>query len=267
MHSTLEAREKEIVDISIVPYNAPEKIIALHEPMVDYLNKHSKYQYKLKLFQSHEKIVDGICNNETSIAMLGPAMAAVANNKCKVEPILMALGLEKKPYFNIIIITADNKIKSLQDLKGKTVGIFKVNTSTYAKTKKMIHDEGIPLSTIKFVIYPKLEDIVLDVLAGKIDAGGIRESTIYNFKYLNLKIIKKSENNPGFAYFAKPGLNKEVIKDFQKIMTTLNVHKNPKTLKITEKWDPEIANGFILPSKEYLKESIEFYNSTKDFYK
>lgn len=259
-----DASKKETYYISIVPFHSPEKILSLYQPMIDYLNKHSQYHWKLKLFENHEMVQEGLCSGKTSLAMLGPAMSAIVYKRCNIEPILLVLGLEKKVSFKVIIITANKDIKSVKDLRGRSVGIFKPNTIARAITKKMISDEGVELSTVRFITYARLEDIIKDVITGELDAGGIREAVLLNLKDIKLNVLATSSDNLGFAFFATPGLNQNVKKEFQKIMTTLNVNKNPNTLNITKKWDLEIANGFILPNKDYVEANIKFFETIKD---
>ncbi|MCX8069228.1 MAG: PhnD/SsuA/transferrin family substrate-binding protein [Thermodesulfovibrionales bacterium] len=265
--STAFASQKDTYYLSIVPFHAPEKILTLYQPMVDYLNKHSKYKWELKLFQSHEAIAKGLCSSETSIAMLSSPMAYVSHQICQVQPVVMVLGLEKKPTFKIVLITARKDITTVKDLKGKTFGIFKPNTIARALSRKMILDEGLQLSDIKFITYSRLEDIVKDVMSGEIDAGGIRESVYLNFKETDIRVFRSSEEYTGFAFFVKNDFNKNVIKDFQRVMTKLNVNKNPETLKITNKWDLEVSNGFVLPNKGYMEDLVKNHELIKDLYK
>lgn len=261
-----QTKPKKVHYLSIVPFHAPEKLIALYQPMIDYLNANSKYHWQLKLFAKHSDVQEALCSGNISIAMLGPLMTSLAYENCSAKPILIALGIDKSPTFKIVLITADKSIQTTKDLEGKTVALFKPYTVAHAATKLMLTKDKVNLSSINFVIYSKMEDIVLEVMTGKVAAGGIRESLYKNVESnLNLRIIRQSENLPGFAFFAKPSLDKKVIADFQNAMTKLNVNKNPRTLAITSKWDLEVANGFVLPDKKHVEKTIDLYQSLKDY--
>ncbi len=84
--------------IGILPYYAPEKIWRLYQPFIDYLNRTTGMSWELKLYHNYDSIISGICNNEVSIAYLGPIPFALAYEKCQVKPLLVVLNNKGKPY-------------------------------------------------------------------------------------------------------------------------------------------------------------------------
>lgn len=255
---------KDTLTLAIVPYYSSEKMFSLYKPMVDYLNKHSQYSWTLKLYPTHEHILNALCNKEITVALVGPIVLSEAHQLCGVNTVLVPLGIEKKVGFKILIVSSSPKIKSLQDLVNKEVGIFKPITIAHGITKKMFQDEGIPIQKIRFIQYSKIDEIVEDVLTGKISAGGIREAVFKKYSGLNLRVLKSSGDIPGFTFVSHPEVDNKIINDFKKVMLNLNINKNKNTLNITKKWDDEVKNGFVTPEKDYLENLLKLHSAVKD---
>lgn len=246
------------INIGIVPFHSPEKIWHLYTPFVDYLNKNTKLNWKLKIYPNHESIKKALCDGEISIALFGPVLAYVANKECNAEPVITALNENGKPDFRIYIITSEKKIKSIKDLKGHKIGLFKPITAANMVTRKMLEDEGLDEGNVKFLIYQSLERIVNDVMTDELKAGGVREMNYISFKNLNIKVLKKSEPVPGFAFMASPQTPVSVKKEFIGALLRLNSIEKSKLKEITSDWDETIRHGFSLPPKNYIKEAERF---------
>lgn len=259
-----DSAAKDTATLAVVPYHSPEKMFSLYQPVIEYLNKHSRYSWTLKLYPTHEHILNGLCNKEISVALVGPIVLSEAHQLCGAFAILLPIGIEKKVGFKILIVSSDTKIKSLKDLVNKDVGIFKPITIAHGITKKMFQDEGIPIQKIRFIQYSKIDEIVEDVLTGKISAGGIREAIYKKYSGLNLKVLKSSGEIPGFSFVSHPEVDSKIINDFKSVMLNLNIHKNKNTLNITKKWDDEIKNGFVIPEKDYLEKVLKIHSTVKD---
>ena len=112
--------------IGIVPYYSPEKIWKLFTPFIDYLNKETNHiKWELRLYHKPKDVIDGLCTGEIDIALFGPIPAAQSYEKCKAKPILVSLGSDGKPSYRGVIITNDQNINSLKDLKGKRFAFLK----------------------------------------------------------------------------------------------------------------------------------------------
>lgn len=251
------AEKPRIHYLAVVPFHAPEKIVHLYTPVINYLNKSTKKKWELKLYPSHNAIAEGICNNEFSVGLFGPLLASKTYELCGTKPLLVALGKDGKPHFRVVLVTADPWVKSVRDLRGKKVGIFKAGTVAHHMTKKFFDDDKIPFDSVEFQEFRKLEDILNEVLTGSLTAGGVRESAYERFKGFNLKNLKTSDPMPGFAFFASPQLDKATQKTFMKALLALKPLKRKTDQSIVEAWDEEIKSGFVLPPERYIEDVIK----------
>ncbi|MEK6698856.1 MAG: PhnD/SsuA/transferrin family substrate-binding protein [Nitrospirota bacterium] len=85
--------------IGIIPFYGPEQIWRLYTPFIDYLNKTTALTWELKLYHSHDSIIDALCSNEIFIALLGPAPLGRAYQKCRTAPLVVSLGRAGKPFY------------------------------------------------------------------------------------------------------------------------------------------------------------------------
>lgn len=250
------------VSIGIIPFYSPEKIWALYQPLIEYLNKTTDIKWELKLFKEHEALVKGICANEVSIAFLGPVPLGRAYEACGVDVLLVALGKDGKSHYRSIIFTADPKIKSLKDLNGKPFPFVKGSTAAHILPAKMLTEEGIEF---KPVFYKSQEKIVQAVLNQEVLAGGVKELIYEKFKSFNLKVLKASEPIPNHAFCASPAIDKKVAEKFKRALLKLKPITNEKDKELVKDWDDEIKNGFILPYDGYLKEVLRLQKWDKKF--
>jgi ABC-type phosphate/phosphonate transport system substrate-binding protein len=256
---TSNASSEEKIYISVVPFHAPEKIWHLYSPLVSYLNKNTDIKWELKLYPNHDAIKDALCSNELSIALFGPILAYKAYQECGASPLIAALNDNGKVNFKVAIVSVDQKIRSLKDLKGHKVGLFKPKTVANWATKKMLADEGLNEGNVEFIVFQSLERISNEILTGSIKAGGIRETNLKTFKNFNLNILKISDPLPGFIFMASPKVSDDVRKKFTNALLKLNPLKNKTDMSTVKEWDEVIKYGFSLPPKDYMQEVEKFY--------
>lgn len=253
------AYSEEKAYISVVPFHAPEKIWHLYSHFIDYLNKNTDIKWELKIYPNHDTIKEALCSNEISIALFGPILAYKTYQECSASPLIAALNENGRINFKIAIVSVDPKIKSLKDLKGHKVGLFKPKTVANWVTRKMLDDEGLNEGNLEFVIFQNLERISNEILTGSIKAGGIRETTLKTLKNLNLNTLKVSDSMPGFVFMASPKISDDIRKKFTNALLKLKPLKNKKDMSTTQEWDEVIKYGFSLPPKDYMQEVEKFY--------
>lgn len=249
--------DNEVI-VSIVPFYSPEKKWHLYSPFIDYLNKNSNIKWHLKIYPDLDAIKKALCDGEVAIALFGPVLAYTAHKECGAEPLILAANEDGNAELKIFIVTADPKIKSIKDLNGRKIGLFKPITVANIMTRKMLDDEGINEENAKFLIYQNLERIFNDVMTGELDAGGIREYNYISFKNLDLKVLKASEPVPGCAFMSSPKTPVSVKKEFSNILLKLNSLGKNKLKEITKEWDEIIKHGFLLPKGDYIKDAERF---------
>ncbi|MGE5892974.1 MAG: phosphate/phosphite/phosphonate ABC transporter substrate-binding protein [bacterium] len=251
--------------IGVVPFYSPEKIWNLYSPMIDYLNKNTGITWELKLYRDHDAIIKGMCTGELSIALLGPVPFGRAREQCEIKPLLVSLGSDGKPAYRSVLITGNDTINSVRDLKGKKIGFFKGSTAAFVLPRKMLDDEGITLDAVQPTYFNSQDRIVEALIKREIDAAGIKQSLFERFQGSQFKILKVSEPLPNFVFCAPSSIDSSVAIAFVKTLRLLNPGSSPAGRKTVEGWDDEIKHGFIVPPTTYLQEAEKLLNWYKKY--
>ncbi|WP_193193674.1 phosphate/phosphite/phosphonate ABC transporter substrate-binding protein [Nostoc sp. MG11] len=92
-----------------------------------------------------------LLSREVDIVFAGPSEYLILNARAKAIPII---AIERSNYHPIIVVRADSKIKSLAQLKNKTIAMRKVgSTSGHLAPTKLLMDAGLdPKTDFKIVM-------------------------------------------------------------------------------------------------------------------
>ncbi len=116
--------------------------------------------------------------------------------------------------------------------------------------------EQIPINRFFF---ESQDRILTKLLAGEIDGAGLKESLFRKFNRPPLRILKVSDPMPNFAFCAKPSWQTPARKAFISALRKLNPAENTLHAEVVKNWDDEIKNGFVLPDKRFLPDSLRLH--------
>jgi len=135
-----------------------------------------------------------LLSGKVDIIFAGPSEYLILNTRAKAIPII---AIQRPDYHSIIVVRADSKVKSLVQLKGKTIAMRKIgSTSGHIAPTKLLIDAGLdPKSEIKIVM---LDDQGVQALKkGEVDAWATASDRYKNI----LEAEKLSEKD--FSVIAK----------------------------------------------------------------
>lgn len=245
---------------AVIPFYSSEKIWAFYSPFIAYLNKSTGAAWELKLYHSHDDLIEGICSGKVSAALLGPVPLGRANNKCGAKPLLAAIGKEGKPVYHSVILTNTPSVTSMKDLKGKKIGFFKGSTAAHILPAKMLKEAGVSMADIQPVFFESQDRIISALLSGEVAAAGVKETLAKKFTNERLKILAVSAPLPNFALSVTPTLPSSARQQLVSSLKRLKPLVNGKDAETMKNWDDEIKNGFITPDKEFLPSVIRVFN-------
>lgn len=250
-------REGRVLTFAVIPFYGPEKIWNLYAPFVNYLNKATGLRWELKLFHNHEEVIAGLCSGEVSIALLGPVPLGIVAKNCGIEPLIVALGRDGRPFYHSVILAPKEGVNDLAGLRGKRFGVFRGSTAAHILPIKMLREAGVAEKDITLIFYPNQEDILKAVVSGEVAAGGVKESLYLKFKDASLKALKISDPVPQFAFSAAPSLGRKAKLRFINALLGLKPRAKDKHRRLVKDWDDEIKNGFVLPSDSFLDDVMK----------
>ena len=171
-----------------------------YKPVFNGITQHYGIHFDIKAGSSYAAVVEGLCNNQADIAWLGASTYGEANKKCGVD--LLAVDVKKgnASYYSGIFTRKDNGIKSITDLKGKSMAFGSTHsTSSFNFPVAMLIADGVdPVKDLNRVIIAGSHSASLAALAeGKVDAAAASYNSFG-------KAVKKGAIDPSkFAPLAK----------------------------------------------------------------
>lgn len=117
---------------AIIPSENASGVTERFGPFVDYLSKEIGIPVKLRIAQDYAAIIEGQRAGQIQIASYGPASFARAiMTGAKIEPFAIEVNQGGvKGYYSVFYVKKDSPFKSIQDLKGKNLGLVDPNSTS-----------------------------------------------------------------------------------------------------------------------------------------
>jgi phosphonate transport system substrate-binding protein len=232
--NAVSAEEFKVIRFGLIPSEDADKLIADSQPFIKALEKEIGMPIKPYVALDYSAVIEALKSDKLEIAFLGPASYVLAKDKvgCQIEAVargIMALT-GKSSYQGYIITQANNPIKDLQDLKGKSFAfVDPASTSGNFVPRYVFDKKGIdPEKDFKTVYYSGTHQAsLIAVKEGKVDAAGVA-SEVYDLaiqkgqmKASDLKVIYRSDPIPGSPFVVRTNLPKELQAKLKKGIRSL----------------------------------------------
>lgn len=167
-------------------------------------------------FESYIAAAAALQSDQVDFVFTGPSEYVVMSARTNAVPII---GITRSNYYPVICVSANNKIKSVAQLKGKKIAMWKVgSTSGHLGPTKLLIDAGLnPKSDLEILMLgskglPALQK-------GEVDAWG--GSSVKYEKFLKdeglsesaLPLIAKGALFPNDLFVASSKLDSRVVKE------------------------------------------------------
>ena len=172
------AHAQAVFKMTAIPDEAPTELARKVAPLVKYLEQQLGMKVEFTPVSDYAAAVEALVNKQVDMAWYGGFTFVQANIRSggKVIPLVQREEDEK---FRSVFITSDPDIKTLADLKGKTVSFgSQSSTSGHLMPRSVLLQANIdPDKDFKRVAYSGAHDATIAaVAAGKVDAGALNVS-------------------------------------------------------------------------------------------
>src|SRR5919112_1021892 len=167
-------RSRKVLRVGFVPAEDAQQVMQNAQPIVDILEKQLGMEIQPFVAADYTGVVEALRVNKLDVAFLTPASYVLAKNEADVKVVLKSERKGIASYYAAIITRADSRIRTLEDLRGKTFAFGDaLSTTGNIFPRKMFKERGIdPVRDFKQILYSGGHDAtVLAVLNGKVDAG------------------------------------------------------------------------------------------------
>jgi phosphonate transport system substrate-binding protein len=174
---------QQVFKITAIPDESPTELARKAAPLVKYLEQKLGMKVEFTPVSDYAASVEALANKQVDLAWFGgfTFVQAQVRSGGKVVPLVQREEDEK---FRSVFITSDPAIKTLADLKGKTLSFGSASsTSGHLMPRSFLLQASIdPDKDLKRVAYSGAHDATIAaVAAGKVDAGALNISVWEKF--------------------------------------------------------------------------------------
>jgi phosphonate transport system substrate-binding protein len=228
--SERQAQETSL-KFGVVPFEAADRIRENYRPFVEYLSQKMGRKVEMFIATDYVGIIEALRAKQLDMVQLSPLPYVLASNQVK----LLALysPVEQRPagqngayYQGVIIARKDSGIRTVKDLKGKTMAfVDPASTSGNLYPKELLMRNGIdPKRDLKNQIYAGNADAVTQAVFNKsVDAGALYENGMERSlkdadKIAQMRVVAKTKPIPNGVLAIRADLPKPVISKFKAAM-------------------------------------------------
>jgi phosphonate transport system substrate-binding protein len=177
------ALSQPVFKFTAIPDESPTELQRKAGPLVKYLEKQLGMKVEFIPVTDYAASVEALANKQIDMAWYGgfTFVQSYVRSGNKTIPLVQRVEDEK---FRSVFITSDDSVKSLADLKGKTVSFgSQSSTSGHLMPRSFLLDAKIdPDADFKRVAYSGAHDATIAAVAsGKVDAGALNISVWEKF--------------------------------------------------------------------------------------
>ncbi len=242
--------------ITAIPDESPTELARKAVPLVKYLESKLGVKVEFTPVSDYAASVEALANKQVDMAWFGGLTFVQANARSggKAVPLVQR---EEDAKFRSVFITSDASIKTLVDLKGKTLSFGSASsTSGHVMPRSFMLDAKInPDTDLKRVAYSGAHDATIAaVAAGKVDAGALNISVWEKFvteKKVDTTKVRVFYTTPAYYDYnwtvhadMPAALREKIAKAFLELNTSTEQGKEILELQRATKFIPTKADNY-----------------------
>jgi phosphonate transport system substrate-binding protein len=243
--SHIHAANPSKLRVALLPDENASTIIQNAQPLKKYLEDTLKKEIELVVTTDYSSMIEAMRFNRIEVAYFGPLSYVLAKSKAPgIEPFAVGVAKGSPTYKSVIITLADGSLKSIADIKGKTMGFGdNASTSSHLIPRAYLARNGlIGEKDYKLAHLGTHDAVARAVETGKVDAGGLSQEI---FKVLvakgsidgsKLKVLAESDPIPNYPMVMQGSLDAELKAQIKKAFLDLKDAAILKTFR---------AEGFV----------------------
>lgn len=241
------AEKKKTITFGVIPRFNPHVMYEYYQPLMDYLTRKTPYNFQLRVGRTYMETIENLGKGGTDVAYLGGTTFALARHRFKTRALVKPRNPEgKSTYRSCIVVREDSPIKTLRDLKGKSLALgAKRSTTGSLIPSYLLVEAGIPMNALKELKhFPHHEYVAKAVLKGTCDAGAVKDVVAWKYSGKGLRVIAASEELPNAPIAAGPSLPKEAEEALVRTLLEIDA-ESPEGRALLADWSPELRHGFV----------------------
>lgn len=211
-----------------------------YKPVFDAIANQYGIHFKVMSGSSYAAVVKGLCSDQADIAWYGPVTFGAAKQMCGAELLAVDVKKGESVYYSGIYVRKDSNIKTLQELKGKSLAVGSIHsTSSFNFPIAMIINADVdPVKDLgKIVIAGSHTNSIAALREGRVDAAAASFNSwekavrkeIINPKYFS--VLAKSEPIPNPPLAMNPKLDNDLKAKLRMAFNNIHKHVSPGLIR------------------------------------
>ena len=249
------AQEESIV-IGLLPEMNVFKQRQRFEPLAAYLSQRMGITVKLTILSRYGNIIERIKEEKIDGAFLGSFTGALAISQLGVVPLARPVNMDgTSTYYGYIFVRKDSSIKTVADMKGKTLALVeRATTAGYVFPLAWFKRQGVENLDTYFSnhFFTGSHDAAIDaVLNSEADVGAAKNTIYERMRKLHpqiddeLVILASSPRVPSNGLCVREGLPEQYKTQLKNLL--LDLHQDEKGIFVLQKLG---AESFVATGKE-----------------
>jgi len=210
---------------SIHPFANPTTIYRSFQPLVDYLSSQTGTTIVIRIEPNYSAHIRSLGSGEAEIGFVGPSpYVRVKDNFDNIELLVRFKMYDNSNDKMVIFCRASAPFKEIRELKGKSFafGDYQSYGSHYMP-RWFLDSKGIPPSSLTAYEFVHSHDnVILSVLHGDFDAGGVRLDVFNRYKDRSLRILAGPMTIPPHAIVCNSNLDLELKRKLRAALLSLS---------------------------------------------
>lgn len=195
--------------VALLPDENASQVIKNNEPLEAYLEKELGVEVELVVTTDYSSMIEAMARGRLELGYFGPLSYVLAREKSDIEPFAALQEVEgEEPTYQAVLIGNPDKIRSLDDVAGKTVAWGDpASTSSHLIPKAMLAEEAglrVDEGDYEDQHVGAHDAVALAVQNGNADAGGMSLPIYERMAREGMidpnKVAKIQESKPYYNY-------------------------------------------------------------------
>ena len=257
------ATAKERLRIVFIAYQNPDQLVEDVEPVVAYLEERLGVEVEHFAATDYAAVVEALRNETADAGFMGPLQYVIANQQAGAYPILGEVYNGSPTYVARIFVRRDSGIRTLEDLRGKTIAfVDPISSSGYMypldifTRAGLIEDQQDADRFFRRTYFAGGDEQAIRAVFNRfVDAAGIGQ---YAYSLLRAEerdevvSIADSREIPSHCVVVRPGLDRRLADELQAALMALNEGPHRSLLKQLYNVD-----GYVVVDHETYREVTE----------
>ncbi len=220
--------EKKKLLFGLYPYSNPSVMYKNFLPLMKYLSGKTGLPVEIVFAPNYTAHIRNIGTGRVDLGYLGPSpYVKVKDHFGGIELLAQVKTEDESNNRMVIIVHRDSPLSGLEDLKGRSFAFGDYQSfGSHFMPGYILLKHGVSLYDLKIYDYVRSHDnVVLSVLHGDFDAGGVREDIFNKYRSRKIRVLAGPFSIPPHVIVVRSNVDVKIKRNLRDALLHLNDRK------------------------------------------